>query len=279
MLTPTDYRPWRRNPGRGLVVSLMGLLWLLGNAPAAVAGQLAAHKATYLLSMHKASRGNEVTAVTGRLEVSFEASCDGWKIEQFLGFILYGEDGELLEHLARVSSFEARDGSEFIFNTRAFKNRAISEELSGVARRGDRGEPVEVRYTLPERQSELLPADTLFPGQHVERILAAANAGQRSLLRTVFDGSTEDNPFEISTFIGKPSIDTTSRFKPLRQHTRWPLRLAYFNPGATQPAPEFEMSIQLYDHGIAGDMLYDYGDFSIDVKLNNVQMLPMPGAC
>ncbi len=35
------------------------------------------------------------------------------------------------------------------------------------------------------------------------------------------------------------------------------------------------MSAILYENGVAGDMIYDYGDFSIDVKLRELEALPV----
>ncbi len=271
-------RQWLCHPIliRSMAVAFTGLLWFLTGGPIQAASLLAAHKASYSLAMHRASVASDVAAVNGRLEVTFEASCDGWKAEQFLGFALFSQEGELLEHLAHISSFETLDGSEFIFTTKAFEDRELSEELSGTARRKTQPPRVQVRYILPKRQSEELTGDTLFPGQHAKKILVAARAGKKHMMSTVFDGSTEDNPFEISTFLGNPRVDTDNRFKALREHTLWPVRLAYYKLNATTPAPDFEMSIELYDHGIAGDMLYDYGNFSVDVVLEDVQLLPMP---
>ena len=246
-------------------------------AQASANALLAAHKATYKLTIHQTSMSSEVAGVRGRLEVSFKASCDGWKIEQFLGFTLYSQEAELLEHIAHISSFESLDGSEFIFTTRAYEDRKLSEELSGIARRRptDRKQ-ILVRYSRPKKESESLPAGTLFPGQHVEEILGAAKAGHKLLRNTVFDGSTKENPFEISTFLGKPRIDTQSTFKALKGRTLWPVRLAYYKVGAIAPEADFEMAIKLYDNGVAGDMLYDYGNFSVDVKLEDIEILPIP---
>ena len=42
-----------------------------------------------------------------------------------------------------------------------------------------------------------------------------------------------------------------------------------------EPSPEFELSAILYENGVAGDMIYDYGDFSMDVKLRELEILPV----
>ena len=36
------------------------------------------------------------------------------------------------------------------------------------------------------------------------------------------------------------------------------------------------MSVRLFDNGVAGDMIYDYDDFGIDVTLETVELLPQP---
>ena len=48
-----------------------------------------------------------------------------------------------------------------------------------------------------------------------------------------------------------------------------------FQPEAVQPSPEFEISAVLYENGVAGHMVYDYADFSIDVELRELEALPI----
>jgi hypothetical protein len=131
-----------------------------------------------------------------------------------------------------------------------------------------------VRYALPEEAQEVLPKGSLFPAQHVQQTLAAAQAGRRLVLHTVFDGSTAHSPYQISSFIGQRTHAGDGVPSALEGRASWPLRLAYFQPGAIEPEAEFEMSVALFDNGVAGDMVYDYGDFAIDVSLRDVRMLP-----
>jgi hypothetical protein len=258
-------RPWP--------CALAGVAMLLA-AAAPAQPVVAPHAASYELSLHASARGGDVVAVKGRLDVRLALSCDGWQLENSLGFRMLTEDGAALEHLAHLSAFEERDGGEFVFSTRTWEDRELVERLSGVARRGDGG--VQVRYSLPEAAHEALPADTIFPGQHLEQILAAARAGKRSLMRTVFDGSTANNPYQISGWFGSPRAADAQAPPALAGRTAWPLRLAYYPATTVEPQAQFEMSVLLYDNGVAADMVYDYGAFAIDVRLRSLELLEVP---
>jgi hypothetical protein len=232
------------------------------------------HAASYELTLHPSARGGEVAAVKGRLEVRLDLSCDGWQLEHSLGFRMLTDDGAALEHLAHLSGFEDRDGSDFVFNTRTWEDRELVERIAGVARRDGPGP--RVRYSLPEAALEDLPPDTIFPGQHLEELLAAARAGKRGLMRTVFDGSTANNPFQVSSWFGTAQPAGAQAPPALAGRTAWPVRLAYYPAHAVEPQAQFEMSVLLYDNGVAGDMVYDYGEFAIDVRLVELEMLLAP---
>jgi hypothetical protein len=248
---------------------------LLAAATTRAGDTIAPHAAQYRLSLHP-NGAADVVAVKGRLEVRFEASCDGWRLEQSLGFRMVVEDGSGLEHLAYLVGFEENDGASFTFETHTWENRQLVEKVSGVVRKDPATGAVRVRYAAPEARAEALPAGTLFPGEHVRALLAAARAGERSTMRTVFDGSTADNPYEISAWIGNEHGPGSADPLALAGRRSWPVRLAYFTLDATEPRPDFEMSVRLFDNGVAGDMIYDYDDFGIDVTLETVELLPQP---
>ncbi|MDX1514886.1 MAG: DUF1849 family protein, partial [Gammaproteobacteria bacterium] len=100
--------------------------------------------------------------------------------------------------------------------------------------------------------------------------------GHKSIRRTVFDGSTRENPFEISTFIGEGGRGSEKGIRALEGLRFWPVRLAYFSVGAVSPTPQFQMSADLYENGVIGNMVYDYGNFAIGVEIEEVETLPRP---
>lgn len=264
---------YRMSIARWWPCALAGVAILLA-ASARAQPAVAPHAASYELSLHPSARGGEVAAIKGKLDVRLVRSCDGWQLENSLGFRMLTEDGASLEHLAHLSGFEELDGGEFVFNTRTWEDRELVERIAGVARRGTHS--AQVRYSLPKATQEVLPPDTIFPGQHLEQILAAARAGERSLMRTVFDGSSANNPFQISGWFGSPREAGAKAPPALAGHTAWPVRLAYYPAKAVEPQAQFEMSVLLYDNGVAGDMVYDYGAFAIDVRLSELELLPVP---
>jgi len=267
--TPTAAPRGRR------LAPLLAACCLLAATVQAAAPSLLSHRAVYSLSRHPASTATDVAGVHGRLEVTLEAACDGWRMEQFLGFRIYHSEGGGLEHVAQLSGWESADGVEYLFSTTSYEDRELHEEIGGVARLEAPGGRGETRYAKPKKETKPLPEGTIFPTRHLVDLIRAAAAGKRHLTRTVFDGSTLDSPFEITAFIGKENETTAADAPAAIAETRsWPFRLAYFPVDAHEPSPEFEMSATLYENGVAGDMIYDYGDFSIDVELEEIESLP-----
>ena len=263
-----------------LLVVLATILVLAGTVPGAAASQsgapgLLSHRAVYSLSRHIGSTASDIAGIKGRLEITFEVACDGWRMEQYIGFRLYHAEGAGLEHVAQLSGWESTDGTDYWFSTRSYQDRELLEELGGVARIDEPGGSGETRFAKPEKELRPLPTGTIFPARHLAELIEAARAGKQHLVRTVFDGSTLDSPYEITAFIGgerAPGDENVPR--GVSEKRSWSFRLAYFKHAAIQPSPEFEMSAILYENGVAGDMIYDYGDFSIDVKLRELEALP-----
>jgi hypothetical protein len=274
MLPYSLHEPYRRLAVLGTIVLLAG------NVAGAMAAQgatpgLLSHRAVYGMSRHTGSTANDITGVKGRLEITFEAACDGWRMEQYIGFRLYHAEGAGLEHLAHLSGWESKSDAEFWFSTTSYQDRELLEDLGGVARLNGPDGSGETRFARPEKDVRPLPAGTIFPARHLRELIAAARAGEQHLTRTVFDGSTLDSPYEITAFIGReraPGDEKVS--KVVSQKRSWPFRLAFFKLAALEPSPEFELSAVLYENGVAGDMVYDYGDFAIDVTLRELESLP-----
>ena len=262
---------WTSGRWRALCAVLVGA----ATQAACAAPGLAPHSASYSLSRHWSSDTGDITDVRGTVMVRFEALCDGWRYEQLMAFRLYGDSGQQLEHVTYLSGVESDDGRRFSFNTHSYEDRELAEAVTGRAQlEPDAGT---AQFEQPEgTPPKRLPAGTVFPIAHLEELLSAMASGRRHLSRTVFDGSTVDSPFEISTFIGEPREATNTAALGPGRGPVWPLSIAYFPIAAVDPSPEFEMHAELYDNGVAGDMVYDYGDVAMNVRLQEVNMLEYP---
>ena len=251
----------------------------LGSWPVAgVTSELFPHVAQYRLSLLPREGQSGISAIKGRMQIQVEASCHGWTVHQFVAFHLLAEDGSSLEHLARLQSFERRDGDEFIFSAETWEDRDLVEHLTGRAQR-ERDGAVVVNQVLPTKLQRELPRGVLFPSRYMLTIIDSARAGERSLRRVVFDGTTEDNPYEVAASIARAEANANLEQRLAAQldgHAMWSVRLAYFRPLAVEPQAEFEMSVELYDHGIAGDMVFDYTDFAMAVTLQELTVSTPP---
>lgn len=232
----------------------------------------------YVLELrHNPASNGSVVALKGHLEVRVEQSCEGWSTQQSLGFRMLGEDGSQLAHLAHLAhfrSFEDHDGG-FTFTARNWDNRRVTEQVAGVVARNPQYGTRMVRYSRPEASQHSFAAATIFPAEHARQVIDAARAGKHMLLHSVFDGSSHENPLQISTSIGEPKPPRVGAVGALARHTSWSLRLAYFSADATDLLPDFQTSVELYDNGVVGDMIYDYGEFEVGVTLKDVSLLPV----
>ena len=253
------------------------LLLVLAGVPASSGAiGLIPHQATYALTRERAGPDSGIVGIKGRMEISFTASCDGWRFEQYIGFSMTHENGSTLEHVGRLVGWETSGGEQYWFNTDSYENHKLVEEISGVARLNPSHEPGSVRFAKPNAFVRELPAGTIFPIAHIEQILKLASANRSHSRQMVFDGSALESPFEISTFISAPPPAPLTSLEPLKNAESWLVRLAYYRHDAVNPIPEFEMSSVMYENGIAGDMVYDYGDLAMGLQLQSVELLTVP---
>ena len=170
------------------------------------------------------------------------------------------------------ATYERYDGESFNFNSRRRRDGEMYEELRGQATQtpGSQGEAV---YSIPDSLTHVLPPGTLFPMAHTIGVLEAARAGKKMYFATIFDGSDEEGPAEVTAFIGKPvnALTRVAANKAIDMHLlevpAWQVRLAFFPLSSTESDSDYEMDAVLHDNGIISDMTVDYKDFSVSQKL------------
>ena len=238
--------------------------------------QLASHRAVYSMNMGTTRSGSNTLDARGVMYLELAEACDGWTVSQRVKLTLYPTQGGEVDTDANYSSWESRDGSEFRYTVRNLRNGKVTEEYRGEARLDGPNRSGKAVYTAPLGMSFDLPKGSLFPSEHMIKLIAAAQAGERRLSRVMFDGASVEGPLEVNAIIGAPLAAPTVAAHELLNTPSWPVRMAFFTLQSQRAEPEQEASLQLFENGVANNFLLDYGDFSVTAVVQKIETIPGP---
>ncbi len=241
------------------------------------------HRALYALTMVESRANSNLARVEGRMAYEWKESCEAWITDQKLALDYLYVEGASMRFTSHFSSWENKAGSSFSFTVERTRNGRPAEEFRGAAEFED-GEG-EAGYTLPDASTVALPADTVFPTEHLMQLLAHAEAGDVLYNATLFDGSDETGMMQASAFIGpvrsgKP--DTASlpgEAVDLMQSPRRRVRIAFFEPESPDDTPDYEMEMTLHANGVVSDLRIEYEDFTLHGVLTGLEPLERPDGC
>jgi len=273
---------------KAALISTLLIIFALGvgAAQAAQSVDLIPHRALYKMSLVSASRGSGIADATGTMLYSFNDGCEAWASETNVNLkLVYAEGGEVETNWS-FASWEAKDGTAYRFRVRHTRDGNLVENLKGTVRRADPAAASEARYSLPKDKLINLPEGTLFPTRHLLALIAAGQTGRPVFSRTVFDGASMDNPYEINAIIGRDRMATSPAALAagklmsaagLKQHAVRHVRMAFFPRGSMKPEPEFELGVDYRADGIARAIRQDFGDFTVDLTPATIEPLKRPG--
>ena len=260
-------------------------IFCMGLSGTATAIDLTPHRALYKMKLVSATRGSGVAGATGSMVYSFMDNCEAWSSETTVNLkLIYAENGQVETNWA-FASWEAKDGKAYRFRVRHQRDGATIEDLKGTVTRDTPDAGVEAHFASPKDRKIKLPEGTLFPTRHLIDLIAAAGSGKPVFSRTVFDGASLDNPYEVNAIVGRDRTAQSKRAKDARKifkaaglsplPTRH-VRMAFFAAGSKQPEPEFELGVDYRDDGIARSIRQDFGNFIIDLIPDNIETLVRP---
>ena len=266
-------------------VSLLGLLALTAltsplssaNAAPNAAGEgLKPHKASYNINMIATHSGSQVVGISGKMTYEWHKKCDAWITNhQFTLLYAYAE-GPGMRIESDFSTYESMDGSTMNFASRRSRDGTPYQELRGAAKTGAKGGSAV--YSSPDDLSYDFKPGTLFPVAHTLELVKHAQAGKKFYPAIIFDGSDEDGPIEISSFIGskaKPSIAKSDRIDAaLLKGPAWNVRMAVFNDAQEEEESDYEMDMVFHENGVISGMEIEYDDFSVKQTLMSLEALP-----
>jgi len=239
------------------------------------AADLVSHQAGYTVHLGE-GRKSGVAAVSGQIAMGIKHTCDGW-IQQQSGVLnTQLSNGDVREQVVNLSSLEQHNRYRFSIKT----GGTAAEEVRGTAEISGSGGTGHVLYSRPKAARFVLPPATLFPIAHTRAMIAAARAGKTRLERYVFEGTAVEGAKLVVAFISPLSARAKAIMADvggaILHRPGWNFRLAYFDPAAHGGPPEYEVEVDLLDNGVAPRWLLDYGRFSMEMTLAQVQALAQP---
>ena len=249
---------------------------LLSAAVPASAAPLAAHRAVYEIDLDEASERSGITGMRGRMVYDFGGSpCDGYTVSfRFVTQIDTEDTSRLTDQ--QTTTYENVEDRVFQFATRSFVDAQQDRDVKGVANGGS------VELSKPEERSIELP-EAAFPTQHTIELLAAAERGDRLFERTLFDGSDDaDRILSTTAVIGSRKVhgeatdeDGGALPDEFSGMEFWPVSVAYYGAnesGGGEAVPLYRIEMDLYENGVARDIVMDYGDFRLKGTLSEIEM-------
>lgn len=241
--------------------------------------QARAHKALYDITLVEKGSSSQIVNISGHMYYAVNRTCDAWTTDHRFQIAYDYADSPAMVMTSDFSAYELNDGSSLSFNSRRNRNGEAVEEFSGQASTGQ-GEGM-ADYSLPSDLKMPLPPGTLFPMAHTIELLRQAKAGKKFYTATIFDGSDDEGPVQVSAFIGKPvpaptAVAADSRIDPaLRKRPGWKVRMAFFplNDPEAEGA-DYEMDALLLDNGVIDDMRIEYRDFTVTQDLTALEPMP-----
>jgi hypothetical protein len=264
-------------------LALAAFLGGLAAAPAATQPApepvLGPHRAVYDLRLDGRRPSRGIDDARGR--ILFETGgnrCEGFTTS-FRQVVQLTVNGNPVTMDVRTAHFEEGDGTGFRFTSRSTENGAPRNETDGTATRADGAVQIAVRR--PREVRTRVDGATIFPTEHLMRLVKAARAGQTILEVKVYDGAeTGEKVYNATAVIGRRlapgagEVEEAARDPKLAALARWPVTISYFEQGSERATPVYSIAFELYENGVSRQLVIDYGEFSLQGTLSKVEWQP-----
>jgi hypothetical protein len=271
---PETAMPIRRFLAAGAVLVASGAALAADRVP------MAAHRATYDLSLADSRGSKGVDSARGRIVFEFTGSaCEGYALTfRQVTELSGGEMGTRLSDM-RSTTFEEADGTSLRFNTESRMGPGRPVATDGSAERKP-GVGIVIRLKKPATTRKDVPGEIVFPTEQIRMLIEAAKAGKPTLEVKIFDGSeTGQKVYDTFAVIGKESRGGDGLEESLRQAgwvdmPRWPVSVSYFENGQRDAQqPLYTIAFDLLENGVSRNLRLDYGDFSLKGQLTRIDPL------
>ncbi|EIM29528.1 cell envelope integrity EipB family protein [Microvirga lotononidis] len=250
--------------------------------------QLVPHRAVYDLTLLRGGNSNGVDNARGRIAMEFGGdACDGYTLKYRQVTILNSSETGSNTVDIQTATYEAGDGRSMHFKSTSLRQGMIKDgEVDGDAKLTPQGR-LNVDLKQPKRKAFEATGETVFPTEHLKRLIEAGRRGDSTLSVKVYDGSNKgDKVYDTLGLIGRKieagaataSLEDVAQGEKLASVARWPVTISYFEEGKGDRGPVYTISFELYENGVSRNLKLDYGDFALKGELKSLDV-QAPSAC
>jgi hypothetical protein len=259
---------------------------LLLAATAADAATVMPHRAIYDLSLLRANEGASLQSATGRLAFEIDgSSCEGYTVNFRMATKYRPNEGEMTLIDTMTTTYEGPGALEFRHQMKELVNGDQRQEFRIKLNRDSVAAEGQGSISTKPDESFTVPANVSLPMQHQMKLMALGEQGGGRDSSVIFDGSDEGKVFRAISFVGKPKMpgaiarDTVNAAAaPLKALGSWPMTTSYYNVEGTAETPEYQVTFDMYENGVATGLVLDYGEFALTGTLSDLKMLN-PSEC
>ncbi len=253
-------------------------------AASANAATVAPHRAVYDLTLLRASEGSGVQSANGRLAFEIEGStCDGFTVSFRMATKYLPREGKHTLIDTMTTTYEGPGALNFRHQLKEMIDRVEKEDVRINVSRPAAGEQGEGTMSTKPGETFTIEPDTMFPMQHQLRLMALGKAGGGRDSSVIYDGSDGPEAYRAISFVGKAKPagaiardGANPAAAPLGKVGSWPMTVSYFKLEGGSETPEYQVSFDMYENGVANGLVLDYGDFALSGTLRDLKMLPEP---
>ncbi len=252
---------------------------LLATASAAAAPTVAPHRAVYDLTLLRAS--DQLQSASGRLAFEIEgSSCEGYTVNFRMATRYRPKEGEMTVIDTMTTTYEGPGALDFRHQINERVDGAVKTDKRIKITRASAEAEGEGSVSSKPGESFSVAAGTLLPMQHQLRLMALGQSGGGRDSSVIFDGSDEGNSVRAIAFVSKakPAASlardaANPAAAPLKELSAWPTTVSYFKLDGSSETPEYQVSFDMFENGVATGLVLDYGEFALSGTLADLKML------
>jgi len=251
-------------------------------SPAAADAWFTPHRGLYRMSLISAENSSGIVGASGEMYFEWTDTCDGWNVNQHTSLFLASSQDKSNQIGLTFSGWEAKDGLELRFHASHMSDGVVIDNVAGEAHLSSAGGRGTVKYSAPKGMAVALPEGTLFPSEYSRRMMARMNEGAKGYSALMFDGSSIEGTYDVTTFFAAPrqralpGAGDEAGGAAAEKEKVWPIRMAYFPLQGGDVEPDFEVGALINGQGVAHRYDIDYGNFAVRAELERYEELSPP---